>query len=110
MSKNSINNPSNSYLILQERVLDLIGSRGDGLFQSELRRLMSIDSSKCSKIVCKMQSNSLIYREKVPASSTYLLKLTQPPQDISFYKPARRDIDSYLTEFYLLYLVRGISG
>ncbi len=71
---------------------------------------MSIDSSKCSKIVCKMQSCGLIYRERVPASSTYLLKLTRPPQDISFDKPARRDIDSYLTEFYLLYLVRGISG
>jgi len=110
MSKNSVNNPANNYTVLQERALDLIGSRGDGLFQSELRRLMSIDSSKCSKIVCKMQSNGLIYREKVPASSTYLLKLTQPPQDISFDKPARRDIDSYLTEFYLLYLVRGISG
>jgi len=110
MSKNSINNPSSSYSVLQERALDLIGSRGDGLFQSELRRLMSIDSSKCSKIVCKMQSCGLIYRERVPASSTYLLKLTRPPQDISFDKPARRDIDSYLTEFYLLYLVRGISG
>jgi DNA-binding MarR family transcriptional regulator len=110
MSKNSVNNPANSYSVLQERALDLIGSRGDGLFQSELRRLMSIDSSKCSKIVCKMQSCGLIYREKVPASSTYLLKLTRPAQEISFDKPARRDIDSYLTEFYLLYLVRGISG
>ncbi len=110
MSKNSVNSTASSVSALQERALDLIGSQGDGLFQSELRRLMSIDSSKCSKIVCKMQSNGLIYREKVPASSTYLLKLTRPAQDISFDKPARRDIDSYLTEFYLLYLMRGISG
>ena len=105
-----MNTPTSRSSALQERALDLIGSQGDGLYQSELRRLMSIDSSKCSKIVCKMQSSGLIYREKVPASSTYLLKLTRPAQDISFDKPARRDIDSYLTEFYLLYLVRGISG
>ncbi|MCK9565155.1 MAG: MarR family transcriptional regulator [Methanothrix sp.] len=111
MSKNSGNSPVNSYSALQERALDLIGSRGNGLFQSELRRLMSIDSSKCSKIVCKMQSSGLIYREKVPASSTYLIKLIRSPQEeISFDKPARCNIDSYLTEFYLLYLVRGISG
>jgi DNA-binding MarR family transcriptional regulator len=110
MSKNSGNSPANNFSALQERALDLIGSRGNGLFQSELRRLMSIDSSKCSKIVCKMQSSGLIYREKVPASSTYLIKLTRPAQEISFDKPARRNIDSYLTEFYLLYLVRGISG
>jgi len=110
MSKNSINDPSNSVSALQEKALDLIGSQGDGLYQSELRRLMSIDSSKCSKIVCKMQSCGLIYREKVPASSTYLLKLTRPVQEIAFDKPARSNIDSYLTEFYLLYLVRGISG
>jgi DNA-binding MarR family transcriptional regulator len=110
MLKNSGNSPANSFSALQERALDLIGSRGDGLFQSELRRLMSIDSSKCSKIVCKMQSSGLIYREKVPASSTYLIKLTRPVQELSFDKPARRNIDSYLTEFYLLYLVRGISG
>jgi len=110
MLKNSGNSPANSFSALQERALDLIGSRGDGLFQSELRRLMSIDSSKCSKIVCKMQSSGLIYREKVPASSTYLIKLTRPVQELSFDKPARCNIDSYLTEFYLLYLVRGISG
>ena len=110
MSKNSVSNSANSVSSLQDRALDLIGSRGGGLYQSELRRLMSIDSSKCSKIVCRMQSCGLIYREKVPASSTYLLKLTQPAQEISFDEPARRDIDSYLTEFYLLYLMRGVSG
>jgi DNA-binding MarR family transcriptional regulator len=110
MSKNSGSGSASNYSDLQERALDLIGSQGNGLFQSELRRLMSIDSSKCSKIVCKMQSSGLIYREKVPASSTYLIKLTRPAQEITFNKPARQNIDSYLTEFYLLYLVRGISG
>ncbi len=110
MPKKSENSPANSNSSLQEKALDLIGSRGSGLFQSELRRLLSIDSSKCSKIVCKMQSSGLIYREKVPASSTYLIKLAKPPQEISFDRPTSRHIDSYLTEFYLLYLLRGISG
>jgi len=110
MSKNSGIGSASNFSALQDRALDLIGSQGNGLFQSELRRLMSIDSSKCSKIVCKMQSSGLIYREKVPASSTYLIKLTRPAQEISFNKPARQNIDSYLTEFYLLYLLRGISG
>ena len=114
MLKKSGNCPTNSFSALQEKALDLIGSQGSGLFQSELRRLLSIDSSKCSKMVGKMLSTGLIYREKVPASSTYLIKLTRPVQgicvqEISFDKPARHNIDSYLTEIYLLYLVRGIS-
>lgn len=110
MSGKQENSHANSISALQERALDLIGSRGCGLFQSDLRRLLSIDSSKCSKIVVKMQSSGLIYREKVPASSTYLIKLTLPVQEISFEKPPCGNIDSYLTEFYLLYLLRGISG
>jgi DNA-binding MarR family transcriptional regulator len=109
MPKKSGNSP-NSFSALQERALDLIGSQGSGLFQSELRRLLSIDSSKCSRIVGKMLNSGVIYREKVPASSTYLIELTEPVQEISFDKPARRNIDSYLTEIYLLYLLRGISG
>jgi len=40
----------NSSSALQEKALDLIGSRDSGLFQSELRRLLSVDSSRCSKI------------------------------------------------------------
>lgn len=110
MSGKQENSNANGFSALQDRALDLISSRGNGLFQSELRRLMSIDSSRCSKIVCKLQSSGLIYREKVPASSTYLIKLTSPAQEISFSSPARCHIDSYLTEFYLLYLVRGVSG
>jgi DNA-binding MarR family transcriptional regulator len=110
MLKKPGNCPPKSFSSLQERALDLIGSRGSGLFQSELRRLLSIDSSKCSKIVGKLQCSGLIYREKVPASSTYLIKLTKPQQEISFDWPVGRHIDSYLTEFYLLYILRGITG
>lgn len=166
--------------ILQERALDLIASRSDGVFQSDLRRLLSIDSSKCSKVVTRMQNSGLIYREKVPASSTYLIKLVHPSatpaidendaaaevkksnidsnidspvnshkesnidsildgkiksQVVSYfdcnidgcidsdigsqidgyfdsqrYTDSHSHIDSFLTEIYLLYLVRGISS
>jgi DNA-binding MarR family transcriptional regulator len=107
--------PTNSISILQEKALVLIGSRSDGVFQSDLRRLLSIDSSKCSKVVTRMQSSGLIYREKVPASSTYLLKLVHRAAAAASeeFVPAGAQlnhIDSYLTEIYLLYLVRGISS
>ena len=159
---------TNSISVLQEKALDLIASRSGGVFQSDLRRLLSIDSSKCSKVVSRMQNSGLIYREKVPASSTYLLKLVHASaapafdeedaaaevqrshieaisiafidgkingQVVSYfdcnidgyidtdigsqidsyfdsqrYTDSHSHIDSYLTEIYLLYLVRGISG
>jgi len=156
--------PTSSISILQERALDLIGSRSDGVFQSDLRRLLGIDSSKCSKVVTRMQSSGLIYREKVPASSTYLIKLVHASAHPAFdkedaaagvqrshidsildgkiksqvvsyfdckidgyidtdigsqidryfdsqrYTDSHSHIDSFLTEIYLLYLVRGISS
>ncbi len=170
--------------ILQEKALDLIGSRPDGIFQSDLRRLLSIDSSRCSKMISRMQRSGLIFREKVPASSTYLIKLIHTSaapaldekdaaaevqrshieshvdshietnidsnidskirsildgknsrQVVSYfdcnidghidsdigsqidgyfdsqrYTDGHRHIDSFLTEIYLLYMVRGISS
>ena len=35
---------------LPDRALELIGSKREGLLQSELRKLLGIESSKCSKI------------------------------------------------------------
>ena len=168
--------PTKSISILQEKALGLIGSRSDGVFQSDLRRLLGIDSSKCSKVVSRMQSSGLIYREKVPASSTYLIKLIHASATPAFdeedvaaevqrshieshvnsfmesnidrildgknnrqvvsyfncnidgyidsdigsqidsyfdsqrYTDSHSHIDSFLTEIYLLYMVRGISG
>ncbi len=172
--------PTNSISILQKKALDLIGSRSDGVFQSDLRRLLGIDSSKCSKVVTRMKRSGLIFREKVPASSTYLIKLVHASaahafdekdaaaevqrghieshvgshmeskidskndsildgknnrqvesyfdcnidgyidsdigSQIDSYFDSQRStdshshIDSFLTEIYLLYMVRGISG
>ena len=66
----------NSIAALKKGALDLIASRPEGIYQSDLRRLLEIDSSKCSKVVSRLQRSGLIRREKVPASSTYLLKLS----------------------------------
>ncbi len=96
--------PANGLSALQERALDLIGSRSDGLRQSELWRLLCINSSKCSKVVSRMETAGLIYRERIPSSSTYLIRLARPSG-----RNSCRHIDSYLTEIYLLFLTRGIS-
>jgi hypothetical protein len=106
MSGKMGNSPTNGISSLQERALGLISSKSDGLLQSELRRLLDIDSSKCSKIVSKMQASGLIYRQKVPASSTFLIRLVQPFGKATSFG----HIDSYLTEIYLLYLMRGVSS
>mgnify|MGYP000873531251 CR=1 FL=1 len=70
-----------SIAVLKERALDLIAGRPEGIYQSDLRRLLEIDSSKCSKLISRLQGSGLICREKVPASSTYLLKLSSSPSD-----------------------------
>lgn len=89
--------------LLQERALDLIGSRSDGLLQSELSRLLCIDSARCSKVVSKMEGCGLIRRERAPGRRSYLLRLAGSRGSASL-----RQIDRYLTEFYLLYLIRGV--
>lgn len=91
---------------LPDRALELIGSKREGLLQSELRKLLGIESSKCSKIVSKLMSSGLIKRNSVSTRGyrTYLLRLTAPrPSD----SPVLNNIDTYLTEIYLLYLMRG---
>jgi len=110
MAKKSGNSSGESASALQDKALDLIGSRESGLFQSELRRMLSVDSSRCSKIVGRLRGSGLVSREKVPASSTYLLKLVRPAASLDYPLQSGPHIDSYLTEIYLLYLTRGISG
>jgi len=45
---------------MPDKALELIGSRADGLLQSELRKLLGIESSKCSRIVSKLMQSGLI--------------------------------------------------
>lgn len=76
MGENSEFAAKSSIAALQEKAMDIIASRPEGIYQSDLRRLLEIDSSKCSKVVSRLQSSELIRRESVPASSTYLLKIS----------------------------------
>lgn len=71
-----------SIAALQERALGIIASQPGGIYQSDLRRILGIDSSKCSKVVTRLRGSGLIYREKVPASSTFLLKLSSDPSHV----------------------------
>jgi predicted transcriptional regulator len=90
---------------LPQKALELIGSNAQGLLQSELKKLLGIESSKCSRIVFKLVSSGLIRRESISTRGyrTYLLRLTaaRPRND-----PLLHHIDTYLTEIYLLYLMR----
>ena len=74
------------------------------MLQSELRRLLGIDSSKCSKVVSKMESAGLVWRERVSTNRTYLIRLNQSVDGVG--SAPRLHIDRYLTEIYLLYLIR----
>lgn len=111
----------------EEKAIELIGSKEDGLRQSELRRLLGIESSRCSRVVRKLERSGIIWREKPLTGNrrTYLIRLSNPgimsgpdamcdPAIISdldikrFGEPlAGFSIDTYLTEIYLHYLIRG---
>jgi DNA-binding Lrp family transcriptional regulator len=149
--KKVCNAPSNGFSALQESALELIGSKSDGVYQSELRKQLGIDSAKCSKVVSRLERAGLINREPADYGSrrTYLIRLNSVPQlddvpqlsDVpqlgddsqlgndsqltndsqpcnltwpSNAPPIKdtplRNIDTYLTEFYLLYLIRGSTS
>ena len=95
---------ANSISTIQDKALQLIGRQGSGMLQSELRRLLGIDSSKCSKVVSKLESAGLVWRERVSTNHTYLIRLNQSVDGVG--SAPRLHIDRYLTEIYLLYLIR----
>ena len=86
---------------LQEKALDIIGSKSKGLLQSELRRFLGIESSKCSRVVARLEKAGHIRRVRDPASRSFLITLERRAS-----RALMLNIDSYLTEIYLLYLIR----
>ena len=96
----------NAKATLPDRALELIGAKEEGLLQSELKKLLGIESSRCSRIVSKLERSGLIRRNSISARGyrTFLLRVTAcRPGDA----PILCHIDTYLTEIYLLYLMRG---
>lgn len=108
MSKRISRSQSMNTSALQEKALELIGSRSGGLYQSELRKILGIESGKCSKIVSRMERSGLIVRDRATTGSrwTYLIRLARARPG----KVPPLHIDTYLTEIYLLYLMRGSTS
>ena len=61
---------------IEEKILKLIQSKKSGILQNELWKTAKIDSSKCSRIVTKLEKDGLITREhdSSKGTKTYLLK------------------------------------
>jgi DNA-binding Lrp family transcriptional regulator len=70
---------------VEDEALRIIQSRQEGVLQSELWKLLNIDSRKCSRVVKKLSDAGLIdrleYREE--GLKTYLLKARQQAVDPS---------------------------
>ncbi len=66
-----------------EEALKVIQSRPEGILQSELWKILDVDSRKCSRIVKKLVDAGLIERAefKKEGIKTYLLKVTKRPLD-----------------------------
>lgn len=61
---------------IEEKLLKLIKAKKKGVLQSELWKKAKIDSSKCSRILAKLEKEGKISREqeKAKGSKTYLIK------------------------------------
>lgn len=61
---------------IEEKLLKLIKSKKKGFLQSELWKKAKIDSSKCSRILSKLEKEGRIIREpgKSKGSKTFLIK------------------------------------
>lgn len=49
--------------MVEEEILELIRSRKEGILQSEIWKLMEIDSRKCSRAINKLLKEHLVRRE-----------------------------------------------
>src|SRR5659263_86315 len=68
---------------IEEKILKLIKSKTNGILQNELWKTAKIDSSKCSRIVSKLEKDGLISREQDSSkgSKTYLIKSIEKKQE-----------------------------
>lgn len=71
---------------IEEKLLKLIKSKKKGILQNELWKKAKIDSSKCSRMVAKLEKEGTISREphSEDGSRTYLIKFTEKKE-----KPAK---------------------
>lgn len=72
---------------IEEKLLKLIKSNKKGILQNELWKKAKIDSSKCSRIVAKLEKEGKITREQVQDNGkrTYLINTPKKKKE----KPAK---------------------
>lgn len=70
---------------IDEKLLRLIKSKKNGILQSELWKKAKIDSSKCSRIVAKLENEGKISREPYSnnGSRTYLIKSLEKKEQLA---------------------------
>lgn len=68
---------------IEEKILKLIKSKKNGILQNELWKTAKIDSSKCSRIVAKMEKEGLITREQNSSkgTKTFLIKSVKKKEE-----------------------------
>ena len=68
---------------VEEKILKLIKSKKKGILQNELWKTAKIDSSKCSRIVAKLEKEGQITRESDSSkgSKTFLIKYIEKKQE-----------------------------
>ncbi len=64
---------------IEEKLLKLIKSKKKGILQNELWKAAKIDSSKCSRILARLEKEGKISRE--PSDRTYLIKLAKEKKE-----------------------------
>ncbi len=68
---------------IEDKILKLIKSKKSGILQNELWKTAKIDSSKCSRIVAKLEKEGLITREQDSSKGmkTFLIKAIEKKEE-----------------------------
>ncbi|HPT19775.1 MAG TPA: Lrp/AsnC family transcriptional regulator [Methanothrix sp.] len=109
-----------------EAALEYIKSRSEGALQSDLWKVLKIDSRKCSRIVAKLIKDNLITREveSVDGIRTYRLFCAAKPKERRFnpllavdaFEPCAGCIDECIPEHcaklseWIFSIVIGVEG
>jgi Lrp/AsnC family leucine-responsive transcriptional regulator len=64
---------------IEEKLLKLIKSKKKGILQNELWKAAKIDSSKCSRILARLEKEGKISRE--PSDRTFIIKYLQEKKE-----------------------------
>ncbi len=64
---------------IEEKLLKLIKSKKKGILQNELWKAAKIDSSKCSRILARLEKEGKISRE--PSDRTYIIKYAKEKKE-----------------------------